>query len=77
MVTRKYQASLQKCFKEKNINITNFFETGLASAMGNLSEFEKKDGVASIDIGSTSTKISVFRNNRIAYSNVIPLGGKM
>ena len=76
MVTRKYQTTLQKCFREKKINITNFFETGLASAMGNLSEFEKKDGVASIDIGSTSTKISVFKNNRIVYSNVIPLGGE-
>ncbi len=76
MVNNKLQDKLQKCFREKKIEITSFFETGVASAIGNLSEQEKNDGVASIDIGSTATKITVFKNNKIAYSNIIPLGGE-
>ncbi len=76
MVDNKLQVRLQKCFKEKKIEITSFFETGLASAIGNLPESEKKEGVASIDIGSTSTKVTVFKDNKIAYSNIIPLGGE-
>ena len=76
MVDNKLQDRYQKCFKEKKIEITSFFETGVASAIGNLSELDKKEGVASIDIGSTSTKITVFKNNKIAYSNIIALGGE-
>ena len=76
MVDNKLQVRLQKCFKEKKIEITSFFETGVASAIGNLSELEKKEGVASLDIGSTSTKVTVFKDNKIAYSNIIPLGGE-
>ena len=76
MVDNKLQDRLQKCFKEKKIEITSFFETGVASAIGNLSELEKKEGVASIDIGSTSTKVTVFKDNKIAYSNIIRLGGE-
>ena len=76
MVNNKIQDKLQKCFREKKIEITSFFETGVASAIGNLSEQEKNYGVASIDIGSTATKITVFKNNKIAYSNIIPLGGE-
>ena len=76
MVDNKLQDRYQKCFKEKKIEITSFFETGVASAIGNLSELEKKEGVASIDIGSTSTKVTVFKDNKIAYSNIIRLGGE-
>ena len=76
MIDNKLQDRLQKCFKEKKIEITSFFETGVASAIGNLSELEKKEGVASMDIGSTSTKVTVFKDNKIAYSNIIPLGGE-
>ncbi len=76
MIDNKLQDRLQKCFKEKKIEITSFFETGVASAIGNLSELEKKEGVASIDIGSTSTKVTVFKDNKIAYSNIIRLGGE-
>ena len=76
MVDNKLQDRLQKCFKEKKIEITSFFETGVASAIGNLSQLDKKEGVASIDIGSTSTKVTVFKDNKIAYSNIIALGGE-
>lgn len=76
MVDNKLHDRLQKCFKEKKIEITSFFETGVASAIGNLFELEKKEGVASIDIGSTSTKVTVFKDNKIAYSNIIRLGGE-
>ena len=76
MVDNKLQDRLQNCFREKKIEITSFFETGVASAIGNLSELDKKEGVASIDIGSTSTKVTVFKNNKIAYSNIIALGGE-
>ena len=76
MVDNKLQDRLQNCFREKKIEITSFFETGVASAIGNLSQLDKKEGVASIDIGSTSTKVTVFKNNKIAYSNIIALGGE-
>ena len=60
----------------KNINISNFFDSGIASAFSTLNEREKNEGVASIDIGASTSKVVVINNNKIIYSNVIPLGGR-
>lgn len=76
MVDSKLYERLNKCFKSMNIEIKNFFDSGLASATANLTLKEKREGVACIDIGSTTTKIVVFLNDKIVYSNVIPLGGE-
>jgi len=75
MVDSLLYEQLKECFEKKKIEIKNFFDTGIASSVACLSENEKKDGVASIDIGSSSSKVTVYLNNKIVYSDNIPLGG--
>ncbi len=75
MVDHRLHEKLNKCFKSEKIEIKNFFDTGLASSISNLTTNEKKEGVACIDIGSTTSKLVIFINDKIVYSNVIPLGG--
>ncbi len=76
MVDSQLHQKLNNCFKSQQIEIKNFFDTGLASALANLTDNEKNEGVACIDIGSTSSKVIVFINNKVVYSNTIPIGGE-
>lgn len=75
MVNQKYLNQLDRCFKGHRINIKSFFDTGIASSVANISKIEKKNGVACIDIGHSSSKLTVFINDNIVYCNVLPIGG--
>ncbi|MFL2661400.1 MAG: cell division protein FtsA [Alphaproteobacteria bacterium] len=75
MVNQKYLNQLDRCFKGHRINIKSFFDTGIASSVANISKIEKKNGVACIDIGHSTSKLTVFINDNIVYCNVLPIGG--
>ncbi len=68
--------SISECFKNQKINIKSFFDSGVASAKANLTDNEKKEGVACIDLGSKTSKVTVFIDDKIVYTNVIPVGGE-
>lgn len=53
------------------------FYSQLATSQSVLSEEEKTAGVALVDIGSGTTEISVYQNNRLRHSKVLPWGGDM
>ena len=67
---------INKCFKYSKINIKSFFDSGIASSQANLTISEKTKGVACIDIGAKTSKVTVFINDRIVYIKVIPIGGE-
>jgi cell division protein FtsA len=65
----------ENCFRKININVDNFFDSGISSAFSALTEKEKNDGVACIDIGASTTKVVVMQKNKVIFSKVLPLGG--
>ena len=65
----------ENCFRKININVDNFFDSGISSAFSALTEKEKNDGVACIDIGASTTKVVVMQENKVIFSKVLPLGG--
>ena len=67
---------INKCFKNQKINIKNFLDSGIASSQANLTNSEKTTGVACIDIGAKTSKITVFINDKIVYTKIIPIGGE-
>ena len=67
---------VNKCFKSQKINIKSFFDSGIASSLANLTNSEKTRGVACIDIGAKTSKITVFLNDKIVYTKVVPIGGE-
>lgn len=75
MVNQKFIDQLERCFKNHRINIKSFFDTGIASSVANISKVEKKSGVACLDIGYSTSKLTVFVNENIIYCNVLPIGG--
>mgnify|MGYP001203024642 CR=1 FL=1 len=67
---------INNCFKDQGINVKSFFDTGIASSMANITPSEKKGGVACIDIGAKTSKVTVFINDKIVFTNIIPIGGE-
>jgi len=71
----KYE-NINKCFKNIKINMKTYFDSGIASAEANLTKFEKNKGVACIDLGAKSSKVAAYIDNKVVYTNIIPLGGE-
>ena len=67
---------INKCFKNQKINIKSYFDSGIASSQANLTSSEKTKGVACIDIGAKTSKITVFVDDKIVYTKVVAIGGE-
>ena len=74
-VNNFYIENLNSTFKKNKINITKFFESGIASSMSSLSIEEKNEGVVCIDIGGNTTKIVVYLENNIIFVENLKLAG--
>ena len=74
-VNNLYVENLNSTFKKNKINITKFFESGIASSMSSLSVEEKNEGVVCIDIGANTTKIVVYIKNNIIFVENLKLAG--
>ncbi len=68
--------NLAKSINMVGINIDEIVFSGIASSYAVLTETEKELGVVLVDIGGETTDIVIFVDGAIAYSSVIPLGGR-
>lgn len=68
--------NLAKSINMVGINIDEIVFSGIASSYSVLTETEKELGVVLVDIGGETTDIVIFVDGAIAYSSVIPLGGR-
>ncbi len=75
MVDDLIHNKLAESFTKNNIVIKNFFDSGVASAYGCLSESEKKKGSICIDIGASTTKTTAFIDGRIIYHRILSIAG--
>jgi len=67
--------NLLKCMEMSNVEVDELIFGNLACGNALLSKTEKELGVLLIDMGAGSSDISVFINDNIAYSSILPLGG--
>ncbi len=74
-VDKSYIKKLSTSFEKNKINITKFFESGIASSVSSLTKQEKNDGVVCIDIGGDATKVVTYLENNIIFVENIPLAG--
>jgi cell division protein FtsA len=66
---------LTKVIKDLNLHISGIVYDALASAQVFLSGEEKQEGVVLFDMGAQYTKISIFKNNMLVSSMLIPVAG--
>jgi cell division protein FtsA len=68
--------NLVKCVGMVGIDVSELIFAGIASSYSVLTDTEKELGVILVDIGGETTDIVIFVDGAIAYSSVIPLGGR-
>lgn len=68
--------NLVKCVGMVGVEVEELVFAGMASAQAVLSDTEKELGVVLVDIGGETTDIVIFVDGAMAYSSVIPLGGR-
>lgn len=68
--------NLAKCVGLVGVDVEELIFSGIASAQAVLTDTEKELGVILVDIGGETTDIVIFVDGAIAYSSVIPLGGR-
>jgi cell division protein FtsA len=67
--------NLLKCMEMAELEVDELIFGNLASGNAILNKTEKELGVLLVDMGAGSSDISVFMNDNIAYSSILPLGG--
>ncbi len=67
--------NILKCVERANLNITDICLQPIAAGSIALSKDERNLGVALIDIGGGCTTVSIFQNDHLVQTSVIPLGG--
>lgn len=65
-----------KCVSEVGITPDSLVFSGLASSFAALSDTDKELGVVLVDIGGGTTSITAYIESAIAYSSVLPIGGR-
>ncbi len=68
--------NIEKCAHQVGIDIEDFLPAPLASADAVLSKRQKELGVVAIDIGLSSTSVSIYEEGVLLHTAVIPVGGE-
>ena len=64
-----------RCVERAGLNVGSIYLQPLAAGFFALTEDEKNQGTAYIDLGGGSTTIAVFEDGLLTHSGVVPVGG--
>ncbi len=67
--------NLEKCIQSNGLKLDGIVFTGWAAAQAVLTNTEKELGVLLLDFGGGTVSITLFEEDAIAYSAVLPYGG--
>ena len=67
--------NLRQVAEQVQIDISRIIPSVLASANAVLTEKQKENGVAVIDLGATTTGIAIYEDGDLQYLRVLPVGG--
>jgi len=68
--------NLVKCVQQAGVDVEDLVFSALASSYATLSDTEKELGVILVDMGAGTTDVAIFIEGAIAYSSVLPIGGR-
>jgi cell division protein FtsA len=72
----RVEAKVQDGKKGVSLKIVHTLFSPLADSMSVLSETDKKNGVAVVNIGGDTTEVAIFHENGLRHISVIPFAGK-
>ena len=74
LVSAPYFKNLKKCLDKSQIEVSNFYLSGLAAEKALLSRKDKEAGCLLLDIGAQTTKMCIFEEGELSFVSVLPLG---
>ncbi len=69
--------NIERCVEKAQLEIEHRVLEPIASSLSVLTDEEKEAGVALVDIGGGTTDITVFYDNIIRYTSVVPFAGNI
>ncbi len=73
-IKKKYLDNISSVIKKLKLNIDNYIPSALSSSLSSLTKDEKELGTICIDLGHSTSSISVFENNKFVYGDAIGVG---
>ncbi len=73
-IQKKYSDNISSIIKKLKLNIDNYIPSPLSSSLSSLTNDEKELGTICIDLGHSTSSISVFENNKFVYGDAIGIG---
>ncbi len=73
-IQKKYTANICSVIKKLKLNIDNYIPSPLSSSLSSLTKDEKELGTICIDLGHSTSSVSVFENNKFVYGDSIGIG---
>ena len=67
--------NIENCLKQSNLEVDDIVLNPIAKSNALLSQDDKDNGVCILDIGAGVTSYSVFNEEGIVQSGIIPMGG--
>ena len=74
-IKENFIKTVTSIFNDLNIHIENFIPSSLSSALATLNSDDRELGTICIDLGSASTSIAVFKNDKLIFVDAIKVGG--
>ncbi len=74
LTQRKYVENFSNVIKNLKISIENYVPSPLSSALSSLTKDEKELGTICIDLGYSTSSISIFENNKFIFGDTIGVG---
>ena len=73
-IQKKYSDNISSVIKKLKLNIDNYIPSPLSSSLSSLTKDEKELGTICIDLGHSTSSISVYENNKFVYGDAIGVG---
>ncbi len=73
-IKKKYSDNISSVIKKLKLNIDNYIPSPLSSSLSSLTKDEKELGTICVDLGHSTSSISVFENNKFVYGDAIGVG---
>ena len=74
LLQKKYIENYSQLFKDLQINIENYIPSPLSSSLSSLTKDEKELGTICINLGHSTSSISIFKNNKFIFGDAISIG---
>ncbi len=74
LLQRKNVENFKSIINNLKLNIENYIPTPLSSSISSLTKDEKELGTICIDLGHSTSSISIFQNNKFVYADSIAIG---